>query len=65
MNAAEQFTARLCEKAFLMLWSYPNPRGKGANELCDVLVVCDRDVMIISVKEIGLSNADDPVQVDR
>jgi len=53
MNPAEAFVTRLCTRSFLSLWSYPNPRGKGlAKELCDILVVCDPDILVFSVKDI-------------
>jgi len=38
----------------LSLWSYPNPRRRDGRELCDVLVVCDPDIIIFSVKHVGL-----------
>jgi hypothetical protein len=39
------------------LWSYPNPQGKNpGKELCDILVVCEPDVIIFSVKEIGVTD---------
>jgi hypothetical protein len=48
------------------LWSYANPRGEGTAELCDVLIVCDPVVIIISVKEIAFKTDGDPeVQVPR
>lgn len=55
MNRSEEFVSDLCTKSFLSLWSYSNPRMKDSHkELCDVIVVCDPDVIILSVKEIGL-----------
>ena len=54
MNQSEQFVFRLCRRSFLSVWSYPNPRGKGGKELCDILVVCDPHVIIFSVKEVDL-----------
>ncbi len=60
MNKAEEFVANLCTKSFLSLWSYPNPQGKDSGkELCDFLVVYDPDVIIFSVKEIGLKEEGD------
>lgn len=71
MHPAEAFISRLCEKTFLSLWSYPNPkrtldpRDKG-KELCDILVVCDPNVIIFSVKEIKVAkNKDDEVIEER
>ncbi len=60
MNDAERLVQELCRKSFLSMWSIPNPQGKEAGkELCDVLVVCDPDVVIISVKEITYRPTDD------
>jgi hypothetical protein len=51
MNKAELLVYRLCRKSFLSLWSYMNPRRKpSGKELCDVIVVCEPDVLIVSVK---------------
>lgn len=53
MTPSEEMVARLCNETFLSPWSIANPRGKEAGkELCDVLVVCDPNVVIISVKEV-------------
>ncbi len=60
VNAAEEFVLRLCRRSFLSLWSYANPRGKSGKELCDILVVCDPDVIVVSVKAIGLGASGDP-----
>ena len=51
MNKAEEFTYNICKQSFLSMWSYKNPRGKKGKELCDVLIVCDPDVIVISVKD--------------
>lgn len=59
MNEAEELVAKLCRKSFLSLWSYPNPKGKDNKELCDLLVVCEPDVIIFSVKEIKLPETGD------
>lgn len=61
MNRSEQFVHDLATRAFLSLWTYPNPIGKNsAKELCDVLVVCQPDIVIFSVKEIELRTDGDP-----
>jgi hypothetical protein len=61
VNNSEQFVYDICSKSFLSLWSYINPQGKSpAKELCDVLVVCDPHVIVISVKDIQLKNTDTP-----
>ena len=53
-NPAERLVARLARRSFLSLWSYANARGKHGKELCDVLAVCDPDVVIISVKHLAM-----------
>lgn len=57
---SERFLARLADKTFLNLWSYPNPfrdqrvsGGADGKELCDLLVVCDPYVLIFSEKQIA------------
>jgi len=57
LNTSEEFVHWVCQQSFLSLWSYASPRGKKRKELCDVLVVCDPDVIIISVKDIGFFDA--------
>lgn len=60
MNLSEEFVYRVCKQSFLSLWSYTNPQGKDAGkELCDILVVCDPDIVIFSVKEIQVTNSGD------
>lgn len=58
-NESEQFVYDICKKSFLSLWSYTNPLGKNSNELCDTLIVCDPDVLIISVKDIRITDSGD------
>jgi hypothetical protein len=64
----ERHLARLAERSFLDLWSYPNPhrdqRINGAQtgdgkELCDLLVVCGRHILIFSEKYIQWPEAED------
>jgi len=60
MNKSEEFVYNLCQKSFFRLWSYPNPRKKDSHkELCDVLVVCGNNVLLISVKEISIRESGD------
>jgi len=59
MNRAEEFVLSVCERSVLSLWCYGNPKGKGGSELCDILVVCDPDIIIVSVKEITLKTDGD------
>lgn len=59
MTPSEKYVAHLCEKSFLPFWSFPNPLGKKDKELCDVLVVCGNTIILISVKDIKVSNHTD------
>jgi len=65
LTSSEKFVAKLCERAFLKLWSHPNPIGKKGKELCDSLVVCGPHVIIISVKEIEYKDTGDRTGYDR
>jgi hypothetical protein len=64
---SERYLANLSEKSFLSLWSYPNvfrdqgrKGGKGdGKELCDLLVVFDRDVIIFSDKSCAFKDTGD------
>ena len=54
LTPSERFVTDLCRRSFLKLWTHPNPKGKKGKkgkELCDCLVVCGPDIVIISVKE--------------
>jgi hypothetical protein len=59
MNASEQFVYNICQRSFLSLWSYRNPKGNQGKELCDLLVVCDPHVIVLSVKEVQLKRTAD------
>jgi hypothetical protein len=49
---AEKFVSDHCSATFLSLWGAANPIGKNASkELCDFIVICEPDVIIISVKD--------------
>lgn len=63
----EAFVHEVAKKSFLSLWSYASPEGKThGREMCDILVVCDPDVIIFSVKEVRpTKHADDAVRVAR
>lgn len=65
MTPSEELVYNLCNQSFLSLWSYPNPKGKKGKELCDVLVVCDPDIIIFSVKEIEYKDTGDNVGSER
>jgi len=58
---AERFLARLCERTFLSLWSYPNvvrdvfvPGTRIGKEVCDLLVVFEDRVLIFSDKDCAV-----------
>lgn len=60
----EQHLVRLCERTFLRLWSYPNlyrDQG-GGKELCDVLIVFDRDIVVFSDKSCAYPDTGDEVK---
>ena len=57
LNDAEELVYRVCKRSFLSLWSYANPQGEDGKELCDILVVCEPHVIILSVKDIKLTNS--------
>jgi hypothetical protein len=67
LTESERYLANLCEKSFLSLWSYPNvfrdqgrKGGKGdGKELCDLLVVFDRNVIIFSDKSCEFKDTGD------
>jgi hypothetical protein len=65
MTKSEELVYSLCTKSFLSLWSYPNPRGKKGKELCDILVVCEPDIIIFSVKEVAFKDTGDRVGWER
>lgn len=59
LTESEKFVTGISEKAFLKLWTHPNPIGKKEKELCDCLIVCGNHVVIISVKDIKYKNTGD------
>ena len=60
VTPSERYLGRLAENSFLNLWSYPTPyrdqkqapTGDG-KELCDLLVVCGKYVIIFSEKSVS------------
>jgi len=56
-NESEQLVYDICKKSFLSIWSYANPFGKDSKELCDTLIVCDSDIIIISGKDIRITDS--------
>jgi hypothetical protein len=66
MTPSEKYVSELCEKSFLPFWSFASPLGKKNKELCDVFVVCENTIIIISVKDIALSqHQDDSIIYER
>lgn len=66
MTDSEKYVSKLCEKSFFQFWSFPNPIGKNNKELCDILIVCGDIIIIISVKDIKMSNhSDDVIKYER
>ena len=64
ITPTEKYLVRLCERAFLRLWSYPNlyrDQG-GGKELCDVLIVFDRDIIVFSDKSCAYPDTGDYVK---
>jgi hypothetical protein len=52
-NASEQYLAELSDRTFLTLWSYPNIyRSQDRKEVCDLLVVFEKDIIIFSDKHV-------------
>lgn len=66
LTASERYLARLADRSFLNLWSYPNvfidKRAGGTGdgkELSDLLVVCGDHVLIFSDKAVAWPETDD------
>ena len=59
VNESERLLSTICEKTFLKLWAYPSvfrDEGKSEDgdgkEICDFLVVFQKDIIIFSDKLI-------------
>ncbi|MXW92249.1 MAG: hypothetical protein F4114_12615 [Rhodospirillaceae bacterium] len=64
ITPTEKHLARLCERAFLRLWSYPNlyrDQG-GGKELCDVLIVFGHDAIVFSDKSCAYPDTGEQVR---
>ncbi|MCP4493014.1 MAG: hypothetical protein GY820_37795 [Gammaproteobacteria bacterium] len=59
LTESEIFVNSISERAFLKLWTHPNPIGKKGKELCDCLIVCGNHIVIISVKDIKYKDTGD------
>lgn len=69
---SERKLTALGDRTFLKLWSYANPYrdqgqragGKGdGKELCDLLVVCGRDILLFSDKDVRLEANQDSMDL--
>jgi uncharacterized protein YchJ len=61
-NQSEELLSKICDRAFLKLWVYPNPyKGRG-DELCDILVIFEKSIFLFSVKDIKF-NPDKDIDV--
>ena len=65
VTVSERYLAKLAERSFLNLWSYPSPYrdqkqsgGGDGKELCDLLVVCGPYIVIFSEKNIEWPNGE-------
>jgi hypothetical protein len=63
MTKSEEWAYNLCRDSFFSLFSFVNPIGKKGKELCDVIIICGKDIVLISVKEINI-NLTDNYEVD-
>lgn len=59
LTPSEKLVLEICEKSCLSFWCYNNPKLPSGNELCDVLVVFEEHIIILSVKEIALKRIED------
>jgi hypothetical protein len=65
---SEKYLAKLCQKSFLSMWSYPNVfRDNGSKkegkEICDLLVIFEDHIIIFSDKECAFPNSGN-IQLD-
>lgn len=58
MTKSEEWAYKLCRGSFFSLFSFVNPIGKKGKELCDVIIICGKDIVLISVKEININLTD-------
>lgn len=61
INESERYLNRLCRNSFLSLWSYAGIYKEKAKELCDVLVVFDKHIIIFSDKYITYPDTGDEI----
>lgn len=51
LTPTESLLAKLCDRTFLKLWSYPNPYRADGKELCDLLAVFEDHVFLFFDRE--------------
>lgn len=61
---SEAILARLCERSFLQLWTYPNLFKEPGNELVDLIVMFHNDVVLFSDKSWAYPDSGD-LNLDR
>lgn len=61
LTESEAILARLCERSFLKLWTYPNLFKQPGKELIDLLVVFRNDVLLFSDKSCAYPDTGDAV----
>jgi hypothetical protein len=64
VTESEKHLAKLGDRTFLNLWAYPNTfidkkEATEGKELCDLLVVCGKDILIFSDKAIDWPQVED------
>jgi hypothetical protein len=65
VNNTEEFVLQICTRTCLSMWACNNPYAEQGKELCDILIVCDPDVIIVSVKDIHLNTEKEVAGFDR
>jgi len=53
VTRTERLLAKLCDRSFLRLWSYPNPFKDDRDELYDLLAVFENHVFIFLIVKIS------------
>lgn len=51
LTDSEKLLSKLCERTFLKLWSWPNPRKQDGKEICDVIAIFEDHVFIFFDRE--------------
>ncbi len=60
LTESEEILARLCERSFLTLWTYPNLHKEVGKELVDLLIVFRNDVLLFSDKSCAYPDTGNP-----